>query len=805
MTIRITGLNSGLDTDSIITELIKAKSEKLNTLKGAQTKLEWKQTSWKTANSKIYSFYNSALSNMKYQSSYKKKSTTVSNTSIASVVAGDSAVNGSQSLVVKQLAKSGYLTGGKLSEDSSIKSSSTLNDALGAGLTGTGTIDVTAGGKTTSITLDGTTTIAGVVSKLNSAGVNASFDSTNQRIFVSVANSGASNDFSLTATNSDGLSALASLGLVTSSDITNNKSYQQWSKYYAEDDSSILSNLAADGTLANYTASSAATIQSGFATLEKSISTYQSSLTKQQGLLETAMQNEKYLAVEGSTSSEKRQNATDALTAAQNAITENSEKLEYLALSEKDAASLTDEEKTTLDEYEEKYDLTSLDKDTLTAEQSTLKENLATAKANLAAVTTVTGYETAISDLQKNIYDTYATMKDNALALNEYYGTLTNDELTEKITSAIASNLEYISKADTYAEEYAAIKGENASVYALSDTASYSISEDAKSELVRKVNTANEAINNADSYANNSAVRIAGQDAVISLNNAEFTSNTNNFTVNGLTITASQVSSITGYTTGTDGEGNEVEVPLYEETSINTADDITGVYDMVKSFFTSYNTLIKELDTLYNADSSKGYEPLTDEEKSSMTDDEIEQWEEKIKTALLRKDSDLGNVITGLKNSMLSSITIKGSSYNLTSFGIETLGYFNSEENERGCYHIDGDSADGTTAGYTDKLKTMIASDPDTVASFFTQLTSSMYDNLTKQMKSTNYSSIYTVYEDKKMKTDISDYDDKIDEAQEKLNDLEDKYYKQFSAMEVALSKLNSQQSSLSSILGSSS
>ena len=69
-------------------------------------------------------------------------------------------------------------------------------------------------------------------------------------------------------------------------------------------------------------------------------------------------------------------------------------------------------------------------------------------------------------------------------------------------------------------------------------------------------------------------------------------------------------------------------------------------------------------------------------------------------------------------------------------------------------------------------------------------------------MKTTEYSSIYTVYEDKKMKTDISDYKTKIDEAQKKLNAIEDKYYKQFSAMETAIGKLNSQQSSLSSMLG---
>ena len=39
MTIRITGMNSGLDTESIITELVSAQSAKKNSLVKAQTKL----------------------------------------------------------------------------------------------------------------------------------------------------------------------------------------------------------------------------------------------------------------------------------------------------------------------------------------------------------------------------------------------------------------------------------------------------------------------------------------------------------------------------------------------------------------------------------------------------------------------------------------------------------------------------------------------------------------------------------------------------------------------------------------------
>ena len=61
MPIRITGMNSGLDTEAIIQELTSAKSYKKTQLEKAQTKLGWKQEAWKTLNSKVYSFYTKTL------------------------------------------------------------------------------------------------------------------------------------------------------------------------------------------------------------------------------------------------------------------------------------------------------------------------------------------------------------------------------------------------------------------------------------------------------------------------------------------------------------------------------------------------------------------------------------------------------------------------------------------------------------------------------------------------------------------------------------------------------------------------
>lgn len=281
------------------------------------------------------------------------------------------------------------------------------------------------------------------------------------------------------------------------------------------------------------------------------------------------------------------------------------------------------------------------------------------------------------------------------------------------------------------------------------------------------------------------AYKITGSDAEIVLNGATFKSDTNSFSINGLTITA------------------KAKTEENETLTLSTDTDVDAIYNSIKEFLKEYNELIKEMDTLYNAKSAKGYEPLTDDEKDTMTDTEIEKWETKIKESLLRRDSTLSGVTSVMKTAMQKSFMVDGESLSLASFGIATAGYFDSGENEKGMFHIDGDPDDTSSSSKTDKLKTMIASDPDKVASFFSQLSKNLYDELGKKMSSTTLSSAFTVYNDKQMKTDYDNYTKTIKKWEDYVTEQEDKWFKKFSAMETALAKLQSSTSALSGLLGS--
>ena len=279
----------------------------------------------------------------------------------------------------------------------------------------------------------------------------------------------------------------------------------------------------------------------------------------------------------------------------------------------------------------------------------------------------------------------------------------------------------------------------------------------------------------------NYATKADASDAEIELNGAVFRGDSNTFSINGLNITATGVSDMM---------------------TISTATDVDGIYGMIKDFFSEYNSLMNSMEAAYNAKSSKGYEPLSSDEKGEMSDDEVEKWEKKIKDSLLRRDDTLRSVMSSMSMSMSKTYEINGKKYSLSSFGINTSGYFTRAENESYAYHIDGDEDDIGTSGSADRLRKAIEEDPDAVASFFNQLSKDLYDTLGEKMGKTELSSSYTVYNDIQMKNEYDEYTKTIKKWEEKLKDMEDRYYKQFSAMETALAKLQSQTNSLASLLG---
>lgn len=925
MPIRITGLNSGLDTESIISALVSSYNYKTNKYKKAQTKLSWKQDAWKSLNSKVYSFYTS-LDSLRFSKNYNLKSTKVSDTTKATVTAGSSAPNGTQKLNILQVAQAGYLTGGKL--DDSTTTGTTLAELGYTG--GNGSITLTKGdGTKTNIEVSQGTTISSFIDSLKQAGVNASYDDVNKRIFVSSKDTGKNNDFTLTGGNTDGASALTKLGLNVKSDATD-ATYSSYLAYYGDGTQSGItskvneaikayqdaqtaynkasaenSNLsAAYGYASAYAAMKEAFTKSGLSDIQQeeltkllqmSATERAKSIVTSDGTIYSAETSDadgntiySYKGTDGSKKYVKAVNTyTDTAGNTYDADTDGTKirknGVEYTATGKKDAdgnATYKDADgnevsikvntnyytATAVEQETNYHQITDADGNTYAEDDTGVyvdkngnkyyedggkliqttgqkddtgawikpanakevsfdaankvktKQTVYNQGAALSNVSTGTdAYVNLVETAQNNM-----TLDDNATS--EFMSTLasnistvtayesgtdtlgddseyTREKVIEKIQQAYANG--GTDAVTTEVNKYAEVINNNKDTMTasqetmkthqvLSDIAAMEdgTEKDAAIEAFVKQVQAAKNISTNNEY-NSDAKKIDGCDSKIVLNGIEYTGSSNSYSINGLNIVAQVV-------TDTDGKASDANA-----INITTSTDTQGIYDKVKDFLSQYNSLINEITSLYNADSAKGYDPLTDEEKDAMSDTEVEKWEQKIKDSLLRRDDNLESLMNAMTSAMSGAVEIDGKKYYLSNFGIKTLGYLNAPTNQQNAYHIDGDEDDANSSGNEDKLMTAIINDPDTVISFMQGLSTNLYESIHKKMQTSSLSSIYTVYNDKEMASEYSDYTDLIKKWEEKLQDKEDYYYKKFSSMETALAKLNSQTSSLSGLFGS--
>ena len=837
----------------------------------------------------------------------------VSDSTKATVKAGNNAPTGTQQLNILKVAQAGYLTGAQLS--SKTTTSTTLAELGYTG--GDAKINLTKGdGTTKEITLTKGSTVGDVIASLKDAGVSANYDATNHRIFISSKDTGKDNDFTLTGANTEGARALYQMGLAVGSDATN-ATYKSYTQYYDADGNKLQQNVVdairtyQDAKTAYETASAQNTNLTSAYGYATAYSEMQDAL-KNSGL--TTDEQKKLTTLLGMSATQRVNSVMDAsgnvytksttlddgstiyeygsgndkkyiqaITTAKddhnNIYTKNADGnyvdsgagLVYKATGEKDSdgneyyvytapdgqeAKIAMKNETTnyyqadvaqkgYTEYTDNDGIVyrSNEKNYTGSDGKTYKlENNTFTEIDSDGNAVSNGRTATVTEDQKKEVKTTYSHRNTALSDTTRAADLLSrfredhkDTLTDEVISKLTSNIEKVNvyesaedslnDTDTYSRKniissiqqayqsggasavtevtnkYAEKITENQTAMTtaqkkmddnsvLADLAAMdSTSSDyttALAAFVNKVQDSQRILDQSSTLTNSGAKKIDGCDSEIKLNGITYTSSLNTYSINGLSITAMQA-------TG-DGDTNAI--------TVTTATDTQAIYDKIKSFLTQYNSLINEMTSLYNADTAKGYEPLTDDEKSAMSDSEVEKWEEKIKSSLLRRDDSLESVMNLMTNAMSQPVTIDGKKYYLSSFGIKTLGFLNAPENQQNAYHIDGDEDDTATSGNEDKLMAMINSDPDTVVSFMQQLTTNLYDAIGTKMKSSTLSSIYKVYNDKEMASEYSDYTTTIKKWEQKLQDQEDAYYKKFSAMETALSKLQSQTSSLSNLFG---
>ncbi|MBO0588423.1 flagellar filament capping protein FliD [Sporosarcina sp. E16_8] len=262
--------------------------------------------------------------------------------------------------------------------------------------------------------------------------------------------------------------------------------------------------------------------------------------------------------------------------------------------------------------------------------------------------------------------------------------------------------------------------------------------------------------------------------------NAEFTLNglenmersSNTFQVNGFEFTLKQVTA--------DGA---------PPVTFSSAPDTNKIFDSVTKFVDEYNKLIEDLNKQIREPKYRDFQPLSAEQKKDMKEDEIKQWEEKAKSGTLRNDSTISSMLTQMRTALMGTV----GSDTLKSLGISTSKDY---------------TANGKLVIDEAVLKKAISDDPNKVHEMFSKDDANVDNQGFARRLRTIVDKTQTSIAQRAGKTgavndtfslgrSLKEMNSQIERFEARLKTMESRYWKQFSAMETAINRANSQSASL--------
>jgi flagellar hook-associated protein 2 len=276
-----------------------------------------------------------------------------------------------------------------------------------------------------------------------------------------------------------------------------------------------------------------------------------------------------------------------------------------------------------------------------------------------------------------------------------------------------------------------------------------------------------------------------GTNAEFTINGLETQRQSNTFNINGVTITL---------------KGKfEFDTP---PVNLSITTDTDKIFDTVVGFINEYNELLDKVNGKLTEEHHRDFKPMTDEQKEAMSEKEIERWEEKARSGLLRRDSTLSSGMDRLRVNIYSPVTSNNENSTirqLTDLGISTT----SNYMDRGKLEIN-----------ESKLRAAIEKDPEGVFQLFAAdgptnadkgIARRMRDSLDSTMRSVSERAggSYGKLQNHQftLGRNLADIDSRVSNFERRLQQVEDRYWKQFTAMEKAMQTANAQADNMYSML----
>lgn len=295
------------------------------------------------------------------------------------------------------------------------------------------------------------------------------------------------------------------------------------------------------------------------------------------------------------------------------------------------------------------------------------------------------------------------------------------------------------------------------------------------------------------------AYRAKAQNAIFTLDGFQVVKDKNEFSIDGAKYTLNSV-----YT----DESNPIEITLKNDTD--------KVKDKIKKFVEDYNALIKSLNSSIDERKTareRAYKPLTSEEKKALSEDEIKQWEKKAKIGILSRDTVITNMLDRMRSAFFAPV--EGSNITITEMGIST----SKNYKDRGKLVIDEKKLDeALETKFTDVVQLFTATsdkeylDDENKTERYNEsgISNRLNDIISDAIRTTrNTDGLKGSLVEKAglvddasvvnnaLSKELKSYDDRLEELLKLLESKEDSYYRSFAKMEAALAKLSQQSASL--------
>ena len=289
-----------------------------------------------------------------------------------------------------------------------------------------------------------------------------------------------------------------------------------------------------------------------------------------------------------------------------------------------------------------------------------------------------------------------------------------------------------------------------------------------------------------------------GKDAKLTLDGQALTRSSNTVSVDGVTYTLNKETSA----------GNDITIGITQNSD--------ATFDVITKFVNGYNTLIDTIRGKLTEKYSRDYQPLTDTQKSSMSESDITAWEKKAKTGLLQRDDMLQSCLDELRSAFMASVP--GVSLTLKKIGITSSSYA-----DYGKLTIDEAT-----------LKSAIKTDPEGVMNLFSQKSTSYSTSSVRSLSGTEQSvrykeegygmRFYDIFQkyigtsrdsagnkgllvekagladdasstDNSLSDQLEDMKERITNEEKRLSVVQTRYYSEYTNMETYLNKLTTQMS----------